>query len=184
MARHLPRLAPVVLAVLALLAPGNGRSEEPEEVPLYTNADLERFEVPASSPPTKPRDPDADWKFVQEHLDRQARLADAEADRELEQRWAEAEIEASRDDDDRYLSAIWGAGGWCLDRSCSWSRGWRHHTARPPHVRYDSRDDHRGRIVPLHARSQIVPLHARGRIAPMPKTKAEDAFPSRSRGRR
>lgn len=72
-------------------------AERDEPVPLYTNADLERFApAPAPSVPVAATDREGDWRFVVEFLEREQARLDAERARELELKRLEAEAAARR----------------------------------------------------------------------------------------
>jgi hypothetical protein len=65
---------------VAFVAAGTGIGAQDDEVPLYTNADLEKFGPPSApapeTPPPATETADGQWRFVQEHLEREyARMA-------------------------------------------------------------------------------------------------------------
>jgi hypothetical protein len=77
----------VFLAVVVLALPAPVLAQQPradEAVPLYTNADLEKF-GPRTAPAGPVRFPDAgEWRFVQEFLDRQYSRVDADRRHDLD----------------------------------------------------------------------------------------------------
>ena len=141
-----------------------------EPVPLYTNADLEKFGPPAEvSPATVVEDPG--WEFVIDFLERERAGIDADRAHALDQRHVGlAEDEAAR-------RPAFGHG-----YPTFYAHPFVHRTHRPARARPGV---HRGspsnalgnRIVPLHAR----PSNAMRQRARAIQHSGVDAFPSNSR---
>jgi hypothetical protein len=167
--------------VAGLLAVAPATAEEPVSgTPLYTNADLERFDVTPRSSTAGPIAPapgeDGDWQFVADHLAREYARIDAERVAAVERQWAEtgpARHEGNAYHGSGVASWGWGYPFWF---DAGHGRDCRHEgrTHRP-----DFRDD--GHVAPHDARSRITPLHARDRLVPMPRTRGADSVPGPDR---
>jgi len=110
--RRIGLVAAVAIGVLAFQPPA--RAEQlpaGEPVPLYTNADLEKF-----GPPTAPdgpvRTPDGgEWRFVQEFLDREYARVDADRRHDLDRAVVD-EYTAPPEPRYRLLSPYYGYSGY------------------------------------------------------------------------
>jgi len=159
-------IALVCAAVFPALSGETG--DDPTPARVYTNADLERFQLPADSVTVEAADPLEGWEFVTSYLDREHGRIDAERAYELEL----ARVEAERT---RMTTGY---------RSIPlvpyyYGRYDRAHRKRPPHGRptpYGFGGSVQfGGTRPLHA----GPTHAQIHRARAMRHKGSDAFPTR-----
>jgi hypothetical protein len=146
-------------------------AQEQEEVPLYTNADLEKYgppETPNPAPPPPARqEDDGRWEFVQEHLDREYDRIATDRRLDLEESLVQPAPEPV---DDGYVGypiygryGLWGFGnyGWGRYRTGDWvSDAFRFY--------YDQRAARHGYLVPRKTHPPIpgpVPRIHEGRRA-------------------
>ena len=107
------RVSACLFGVL-VIASGIGSGAQDGEVPLFTNADLERFGPPQTPapdpPPPSTEDVDRQWDFVQEHLDRERSRIQTDRVLSIEESLAEP---APAPQDDGYVGyPIYGRFGY------------------------------------------------------------------------
>lgn len=121
-----------------------------EGVPLFTNADLERYGSAYATPSTPPASAvsglDSGWEFVERTLAREADRAAAQADRSERQRREAEAREAARDRQPRYSVPYGGVYGW----GAIWER---YGCDRRPHDRPHTKPLH----PPMEPRVQPYP---------------------------
>jgi hypothetical protein len=138
--------------VVGIIAAGvTVSAQEQEEVPLYTNADLEKYGPPETpnppSPPPASQASDGRWVFVQDHLDREYSRIATDRRLDLEESLVQP---APQPVDDGYVGypfygrlGLWGYGDY------GYGRGRRGDRLRDDFRRYyDQRTARHGYLVP------------------------------------
>jgi hypothetical protein len=129
-------LAAGVLATPAIGAGQPAPEAAPDEpVPVYTNADLERF-GPSDAPAGPVTTPDeGDWEFVQAFLDREYARVDTERDYELLRAAAAERAWLLENPRPRYVAPYRGVYGssWVMPWRYPHAGGWHSHSPYSSH---------------------------------------------------
>jgi hypothetical protein len=162
-----PFVPVVALAISALVAPAGVRAQQPaagEPVPLYTNADLEKF-----GPPSGPNEPvwvqdKGEWQFVREFLDRAYARLDAERRHDLERAAMDRVPPSGRPRYALPYAGYWGYPAWRPYGSPRWNARPPDASGRPPGARGNEGATRPDRGMPRHPEPMPrEPLPARPR---------------------
>ena len=143
----------LTMVAVALPASADGA----DEVPLYTNADLQQFGEPEPiAPPPATTDADRQWGFVHDYLDREYARIDSDRRDAVDRALAEPPETAPTDTlrgYGVYAPGLYGAyygGGYGVGQR---GRGHRDRSALP---RYDTRTARHGYFVPAQRRKSAA----------------------------